>query len=50
MRYLTLNKSGTGQFRYQIPEAKRALFNGRRELKRSLRTNQLHYSSSNLST
>ena len=41
MRYLTLNKSGTWQFRYQIPEAKRALFDGRRELKRSLRTNDL---------
>ncbi|WP_373364921.1 DUF6538 domain-containing protein, partial [Vibrio vulnificus] len=41
MRYLTLNKSGIWQFRYQIPEAKRALFDGRRELKRSLRTNDL---------
>lgn len=41
MRYLTLNKSGTWQFRFQIPKAKRALFDGRRELKRSLRTNDL---------
>ncbi|OEE34430.1 hypothetical protein A1QO_07890 [Vibrio genomosp. F10 str. ZF-129] len=41
MRYLTLSKTGIWQFRYQIPESKRSLFEGRRELKRSLRTNDL---------
>ncbi|GIU38688.1 site-specific integrase [Shewanella schlegeliana] len=38
MRYLTLSKSGTWYFRYQLPSHSRALFDGRREIKRSLKT------------
>ncbi|MGR5267135.1 tyrosine-type recombinase/integrase [Vibrio astriarenae] len=38
MRYLSISKSGIWQFRYQIPSEHRHLFNGLRELKRSLKT------------
>ncbi|WP_394496281.1 tyrosine-type recombinase/integrase [Shewanella sp. ENK2] len=38
MRYLTLSKSGTWYFRYQLPSQYRQLFNGRVEIKRSLKT------------
>lgn len=38
MRYLSLSKSGIWQFRYQIPSEHRHLFDGRREIKRSLKT------------
>ncbi|MFC5078482.1 site-specific integrase [Vibrio thalassae] len=43
MRYLSLSKTGIWQFRYQIPETKRELFEGRRELKRSLRTTDISH-------
>ncbi|MGD8109664.1 tyrosine-type recombinase/integrase [Vibrio sp. TRT 17S01] len=38
MRYLSISKSGIWQFRFQIPPEHRHLFNGRREIKRSLKT------------
>lgn len=38
MRYLHISKSGTWQFRYQIPLHYRHLFGDRREIKRSLKT------------
>ncbi|WCM64906.1 site-specific integrase [Vibrio parahaemolyticus] len=38
MKYLTLSKSGTWYFRYQVPFFYRHLFDGRLEIKRSLRT------------
>ncbi|EII2984878.1 tyrosine-type recombinase/integrase [Vibrio parahaemolyticus] len=38
MRYLSLNKSGIWQFRFQIKLEQRHLFDGRREIKRSLKT------------
>jgi integrase len=38
MRYLSLSKSGIWQFRYQIPSEHRHLFDGLREVKRSLKT------------
>ncbi|WP_245688340.1 site-specific integrase [Vibrio sonorensis] len=41
MRYLTQSKTGTWYFRFQIPAMQRALFGGRREIKRSLRTTVL---------
>lgn len=41
MRYLTQSKTGIWYFRFQIPAMQRALFGGRREIKRSLRTTVL---------
>ncbi|MGF1825576.1 hypothetical protein L4D17_12590 [Vibrio splendidus] len=38
MRYLYISKSGIWQFRYQISPTNRALFDGCREIKRSLKT------------
>ncbi|WP_226972347.1 DUF6538 domain-containing protein [Vibrio navarrensis] len=38
MRYLSISKSGIWQFRYQIPSEHRHLFDGLREVKRSLKT------------
>ncbi|HCG6868926.1 TPA: site-specific integrase [Vibrio parahaemolyticus] len=38
MRYLHISKSGTWQFRYQVPPHHRHLFGDRREIKRSLKT------------
>lgn len=38
MRYLHISKSGTWQFRYQVPPQHRHLFGDRREIKRSLKT------------
>ncbi|HHB1544727.1 TPA: tyrosine-type recombinase/integrase [Vibrio parahaemolyticus] len=38
MRYLSISKSGIWQFRFQIPSEHRHLFDGRREIKRSLKT------------
>ncbi|HAT8514679.1 TPA: tyrosine-type recombinase/integrase [Vibrio vulnificus] len=38
MRYLHISKSGTWQFRYQVPLHHRHLFGDRREIKRSLKT------------
>ncbi|MDC5803773.1 site-specific integrase [Vibrio europaeus] len=38
MKYLTLSKSGTWYFRYQVPFLYRSLFDNRTEIKRSLRT------------
>ncbi|MEZ8468184.1 tyrosine-type recombinase/integrase [Vibrio splendidus] len=38
MRYLNISKSGTWQFRYQVPPHHRHLFGERREIKRSLKT------------
>ena len=38
MRYLTINKSGIWQFRFQLPKSHRPLFNDCREIKRSLNT------------
>lgn len=38
MRYLSISKSGIWQFRYQIPSEYRHLFDGHREIKRSLKT------------
>lgn len=38
MHYLSISKSGIWQFRYQIPSEHRHLFNGLREVKRSLKT------------
>ncbi|WP_199451366.1 site-specific integrase [Vibrio harveyi] len=38
MRYLSISKSGIWQFRFQIPSEHRDLFDGRREIKRSLKT------------
>ena len=41
MRYLKQSKTGIWYFRFQIPAMQRALFGGRREIKRSLRTTVL---------
>lgn len=42
MRYLTISKSGIWYFRFQISSEYKHLFDGRSEIKRSLRTSNKH--------